>query len=566
MSAITTRLELDVYDDFDDPTVKTWRDTINKNAVSSAFSKIDAYAISTDSRIDDLELARTLFRIYGSFSTENNYVATSSDIGTLANGIQIQLSVDISNTNSAVLNINSGGNKTLQKLSPLGVATNLTVGDLIANKIYTFEYQNGVWIMMGGVTSNQVVVSDSTAGNLLMVSNDKTIDESGVSLYNGKIASEGINIGSMLGVDGSHNLILPTMSLTPGTYIGVTIDAYGRVSGITTPNPLATGNFVFRASDGILSWASYAPDSEKLGGNLPSYYLPATSKAVDSDLLDGLDSLAFATSTHNHDSTYLGVAAQAVDSDKLNGQSASYYLAATGKAADSDKLDNLDSTYFMPVSYQNGWIPVTGTFSWKTASTINVSSGAAAVYSVGDRLKWITNTGSTQRYGTVVSIADTVLTVAVNTDHVLANETWTQPFYSHQTSPVGFPQWFNYTPTLSVSGGTAPTYTRCFINRYCQVGKLVTVTGQWGNVEGGTAGAGAEPILITLPVPPKNNDDVHAGSAGYNNGSTWSMGGIYLVASASKFVITELDWDFLTGAEQNNVDRSVSFTFTYEAA
>lgn len=125
--------------------------------------------------------------------------------------------------------------------------------------------------------------------------------------------------------------------------------------------------------------------------------------------------------------------------------------------------------------------------------------------------------------------------------------------------------WLTYTPTLTVDGGTAPTYAT-FINRYCQVGKLVVVTGQWYNTTGGTAGAGDAEILVTLPVAPKNNDNVHAGSAGYNNGSTWAMGGIYLVASESKFSIVKLGWDYLTGAEQNNAARSVYFTFEYEAA
>lgn len=65
-------------------------------------------------------------------------------------------------------------------------------------------------------------------------------------------------------------------------------------------------------------------------------YLGITSKAADSDKLDG------------HDSSYfLAAAAKAVDSDKLDGHDSSYFLAATAKAADSDKLDNLDSSQFV---------------------------------------------------------------------------------------------------------------------------------------------------------------------------------------------------------------------------
>ena len=126
--------------------------------------------------------------------------------------------------------------------------------------------------------------------------------------------------------------------------------------------------------------------------------------------------------------------------------------------------------------------------------------------------------------------------------------------------------WLDWTPTLTVSGGTAPTYTGAFINRYCQVGKLVVVTGQWYNTTGGTAGAGASEILVTLPVAPKATYDVYTGSAGYGNGGVYAIGAITLFASTSKFSITKSGWLYLTGDEQNNAERDVFFTFTYEAA
>lgn len=125
--------------------------------------------------------------------------------------------------------------------------------------------------------------------------------------------------------------------------------------------------------------------------------------------------------------------------------------------------------------------------------------------------------------------------------------------------------WLDWTPTLTVSGGTAPTYAT-FINRYCMVGKLVTVTGQWYNTTGGTAGAGASEILVTLPVAPKAADDVYTGSAGYGNGGAYAIGAITIIADESKFLITKSGWLYLTGDEQNNAVRDVFFTFTYEAA
>ena len=109
----------------------------------------------------------------------------------------------------------------------------------------------------------------------------------------------------------------------------------------------------------------------------------------------------------------------------------------------------------------NGWVRIAGTFSWASASTINVASGAVAIYQVGYKLKWTTQTGPTQRYATIIGVADTLLTIAVNTDHPLVNETWTLPYYSPIDSPIGFPAWFNFASTpgnfVVGAGGTFVT-------------------------------------------------------------------------------------------------------------
>jgi hypothetical protein len=88
---------------------------------------------------------------------------------------------------------------------------------------------------------------------------------------------------------------------------------------------------------------------------------------LNADLLDGLNSTAFALSTHDHDGRYytktesdgryLSVTGTATNSARLGGFDPSYfapvnhnhddrYLLATGKAADADNLDGLDSTAF----------------------------------------------------------------------------------------------------------------------------------------------------------------------------------------------------------------------------
>ena len=68
----------------------------------------------------------------------------------------------------------------------------------------------------------------------------------------------------------------------------------------------------------------------------PSRFLPATGKAVDSDLLDGLDATAF-----------LPRSGKAADSELLDGLDSSAFLLAGQQAIDADRLDGRDSSAFL---------------------------------------------------------------------------------------------------------------------------------------------------------------------------------------------------------------------------
>jgi hypothetical protein len=76
--------------------------------------------------------------------------------------------------------------------------------------------------------------------------------------------------------------------------------------------------------------------------------------------------------------------------------------------------------------------------------------------------------------------------------------------YSPVESPLGFPHWFAFTPTISVSGGTAPTYAGAnsiFSNRFCIKGNSCFVAMVWYNeAAGSTAGSGTNEITFTPPV------------------------------------------------------------------
>lgn len=148
----------------------------------------------------------------------------------------------------------------------------------------------------------------------------------------------------------------------------------------------------------------------------------------------------------------------------------------------------------------DGWISANETWTYASASTITVPAGAAAKYAVGDRIKW---TQKTVKYGVIVAVADTLLTIAVNTDYTVANEAISLNYYSHQASPVGYPQWFNYVPILSQGASTDIAKTVTFA-KYNLVGRVVTTKVVLMATGTGTAGSN---IMITLPITGERGRD-----------------------------------------------------------
>jgi len=134
----------------------------------------------------------------------------------------------------------------------------------------------------------------------------------------------------------------------------------------------------------------------------------------------------------------------------------------------------------------DGWTAA-GSWSYASASTITVPSGAASIYHKGDKIKW---TQTTVKYGVIIGVADTLLTIAVNNDYVVTNAAISANYYSHAETPVGFPPKFAYTPTWG--GFSSPTTGSC---HYAINGGVVSI---WIDATGsGTSNA----TTLTFSVP-----------------------------------------------------------------
>lgn len=157
-------------------------------------------------------------------------------------------------------------------------------------------------------------------------------------------------------------------------------------------------------------------------------------------------------------------------------------LTATSTQIDAIKGASID-----------GWTTITGTFTYNAANKINVASGAASIYNKGDKLRFQNNDSGTWLYVYVIAIADTVLTVVGNT---VPNATLTDAYYSHQSSPLGFPTYFTHTPTITWTAGTAPSGTPMRKDVYWIDGGICHVR---GNTYNWTAGTAVTNAYIALP-------------------------------------------------------------------
>lgn len=172
---------------------------------------------------------------------------------------------------------------------------------------------------------------------------------------------------------------------------------------------------------------------------------------------------------------------------------------------------SLSQTLFTPL---DGWIPVTDTWTYASASTFTISGvDRTAIYTKGTRLKF---TQTTVKYAVVVASSfstNTTVTIAVNTNYTIANASITLPYYSHQNGPAGYPVFFNWTPTYSASGSmTYTSVTTTFAGYSVSSSGLLTGMVKFYGTTGGTTSSF---LYFTYPVVPSTSVpiDIAIGSA-----------------------------------------------------
>ena len=161
----------------------------------------------------------------------------------------------------------------------------------------------------------------------------------------------------------------------------------------------------------------------------------------------------------------------------------------TGKVMEVQEVSLIDLTGI----YGAGNEPTKAQMDALTAtwgvSPILIPTGTSGNYQKGDKVKL---TQTTTKYLYVTNVADMALTVTGGSDYTLTDDALSEIYYSHAENPVGFPQWFNHTPTYT--GFSADPSDDVF--KFCIKGKTCFF---YHNEE--TAGtSNATGFTISLPV------------------------------------------------------------------
>lgn len=222
----------------------------------------------------------------------------------------------------------------------------------------------------------------------------------------------------------------------------------------------------------------------------------------------------------------------------------------------ADFLDVADAVDGIVTAGSDSWYPVDESWSYASASTITVPTGATSRFQVGDKLK-LDNTST--KYFYIAAVASTTITIAVNDTYVVSNLAITNIYVSRAERPLAFPDSFSFTPTYGSAGGS---FGSTSTTRY-----QYSLKGLWCNIsmQGGGTLSSAVSAYLTFTVPFAGNS---SGSTSQwipgvmENAGAAEIGAVFVntaSATARAYRAAFANWTVAAG-------HVIKPTFTYQVA
>lgn len=171
----------------------THRMDVNGNVLSN-MTKIDDWAGVVNEKLIKLGEVKPSILVEATWASMGYYEATVKDILIYKLGDVITFKPNKDNDGTTTLKVNLLEPKFLMKYATDGSLINLNERDLRINHEYQFRFEGTHWVWQDGSSADQTNV-DGVIGNILSVSNDNTISDSGVSVE--QVATNKIDIESI---------------------------------------------------------------------------------------------------------------------------------------------------------------------------------------------------------------------------------------------------------------------------------------------------------------------------------------------------------------------------------
>lgn len=214
------------------------------------------------------------------------------------------------------------------------------------------------------------------------------------------------------------------------------------------------------------------------------------------------------------------------------------------------------------LSAVGGWTATGDTWTYASANSFTISGvDRTTIFTKGTRIKATNN--STTFYGTVQSSSfstNTTVTLIPNLDYSLANSAITNPYYSYEASPEGYPTGFTYNPQASGFSGNIGYEDR----RFSVIGSQITVDLQFYGTSNSTSLNAQAPAARS----PYNSTTFAYPSLNTNNSTTVVASAVFGITNAQQIDFTTAP-DFGGGANMNNFTSSglkgarVEFSYSF---
>ena len=205
----------------------------------------------------------------------------------------------------------------------------------------------------------------------------------------------------------------------------------------------------------------------------------------------------------------------------------------------------------------DGWCYDTDTWTYVSATSFKITGKNVRYrFPKGTKIKLV-QSGATKYFyviATAYTSGNTIITITGGSDYALANATISGQAYSYAAAPQGFPQWFNFTPTLYTGWSALPTGTYIFKI----IGMLCIYPVDMG--AGTSNGTSAE---LSIPVP-SISSITKGGANGYavDNGTTLTGASRWRITGADNKV--QFHTNMATGAWTNSGTKRVGALIIYE--